>query len=774
MTQELINPMTPLEGTGPWLAGEFRITSGQAIKISAYGLTANDTICVRQLYLRQDGNATHQSAGCAVECPDPPAVIASIPYTYCGAAVCLCEAQPIIRIRDPGNYVLEFSGSGFDARQVIVTGEQLMAEDVSDAMLEMQCEACGGGGEGGAVPVQVLLNCAGEVHESGTKVPSCVEMTQAIGTAVDAIPTLLDCAGQAHADNAQVPSCDEMNQAIDEAIPTDAEIASVFNDCTGAPQQPGAALPTCAQMSAAIDEAIGALPEPPTPLALLDCKNQAIVSGTKVATCVDLTEAIAEIPDAPTPLALLDCEDQPIASGTKVATCVDLANAISQLPTAGCPPGWDVSLAANGPNWDMTVSGPPGHMFFITYITATGSGSTVSGAYLDSNGVYTSTHSNKPVSAYLTLPDCIFDFSDTGPEIITPHYNFVMAYNSGSSGNIAPDGAITDIEPLAAGMEKPRRIVVAPNRVAMYASNNDVSPPTNTATLRDIGWYFIDPVDPPAFGGLLTADPADTTSYTGSVNVSHVTHDSKYLVYFQGGRSIGDLFTAAIASDGSLTTLEVGAIQTSIDARNGLAPFKNSGKFYGFDYGAQTDIHLFDVSSQGVITSVPAPLPQNDIQAFVSGFVLNDDKTLVIFAGSVNSQQSYVRTYDISIPAAPVLVDTFDFTGSGYKQYNYNVAASGDRIVAVATNDNLSPSERITVWTVDSTGALTNMKTLDMVLPHAGHLDLLYDGSLFVTSDDTGNMRRFTIDSSNNISLAPSDTTSNTYRDVVLHMTDSV
>lgn len=142
MAQELISPVTPLEGPGPWLGAAFDIAPGGAIKLTAYGLTEGDRLCVRQIYQRQDGNATHQNSGCAVECPDPLSIIGSVPYTYCGQCVCMCLEQPILRIRDPGNYMLEFSGPGFASRQVTVVGVKLSAEDVSDALLMAQCSAC--------------------------------------------------------------------------------------------------------------------------------------------------------------------------------------------------------------------------------------------------------------------------------------------------------------------------------------------------------------------------------------------------------------------------------------------------------------------------------------------------------------------------------------------------------------------------------------------------------------------------------------------------------
>lgn len=135
----LLSSSTELSGATPWATGSFQLST-KALTLRAFGLGADDKICVKFVRKVQIGESGVVAGECGVTLPSDPVIQAREYLTDCGVKICICQKQPWVRL-DPthfpaGDYELEVSGTNVAARLVTVDVVE------SEAGGSTSCAAC--------------------------------------------------------------------------------------------------------------------------------------------------------------------------------------------------------------------------------------------------------------------------------------------------------------------------------------------------------------------------------------------------------------------------------------------------------------------------------------------------------------------------------------------------------------------------------------------------------------------------------------------------------
>lgn len=136
---ELINPTTEMIGSAPFKSDVFAVTDGQAIKFSAYNLSADALLSMVQVYSGVDTLGNHTAAECAVACPKEPVVVAEMPHSMCGKPTEITAARPIVYVADSGTFRFDFSGTAFNERKVFVVAQRVSLADVPPSFIDCCC-----------------------------------------------------------------------------------------------------------------------------------------------------------------------------------------------------------------------------------------------------------------------------------------------------------------------------------------------------------------------------------------------------------------------------------------------------------------------------------------------------------------------------------------------------------------------------------------------------------------------------------------------------------
>lgn len=136
----LFSSTTKLVGAAPWAVGSFTLESGQSFSITAFGLGADDMVCIEQVHNVQLGSANVTLDGCGINLPDGEVVAKSQQLVDCGVKVCICAKQPWVRLDSgrfpPGDYRLSVSGTN------IANGTVVINSEISEAFGSGSCAYC--------------------------------------------------------------------------------------------------------------------------------------------------------------------------------------------------------------------------------------------------------------------------------------------------------------------------------------------------------------------------------------------------------------------------------------------------------------------------------------------------------------------------------------------------------------------------------------------------------------------------------------------------------
>lgn len=137
---ELISPTTEMVGSAPFKSDVFAVAAGQAIKFSAYNLSADARLSMVQVYSGVDTLGNHTDAECAVACPKEPVVIAEMPHRICGKPTMITAALPILYVADSGTFRFDFSGTAFRERKVFVVAQRVNLAEVPSSFIDCCCK----------------------------------------------------------------------------------------------------------------------------------------------------------------------------------------------------------------------------------------------------------------------------------------------------------------------------------------------------------------------------------------------------------------------------------------------------------------------------------------------------------------------------------------------------------------------------------------------------------------------------------------------------------
>lgn len=116
-----------LAGASPWTMAGFEVSDKPKL-IFAYGLGADDVICVRRVVSSDNPNSGFKSNGCSTTAPQAGFVLARQDVMSCGIRVCMCANQNSVVISEPGDYELVGTGSGIAGGSIYIEATEWLSE----------------------------------------------------------------------------------------------------------------------------------------------------------------------------------------------------------------------------------------------------------------------------------------------------------------------------------------------------------------------------------------------------------------------------------------------------------------------------------------------------------------------------------------------------------------------------------------------------------------------------------------------------------------------
>jgi hypothetical protein len=135
----LLDSSMLLDGASPWAVGSFEVAD-KPIIIRAFGLGADDLICVKMVRKVQLGSGNVTVDGCGTKPAEIETKAASEYFTDCSVKVCICAKQPWTVVSLSGDYELEVRGSNVTLSAVTVTAD--IYHGASLPICAAQCKAC--------------------------------------------------------------------------------------------------------------------------------------------------------------------------------------------------------------------------------------------------------------------------------------------------------------------------------------------------------------------------------------------------------------------------------------------------------------------------------------------------------------------------------------------------------------------------------------------------------------------------------------------------------
>jgi hypothetical protein len=136
---QILNSQSILTGASPWDAGEFSVADKPVI-IRAFGLGADDLICVKMVRKVQAGNPNVTASNCEITLPSGEVIAERQYLTDCGVKVCICAKQPWTVVSLSGSYQIEVSGSNIGNKLVTVEADIYLGSSLPNCAV--MCKAC--------------------------------------------------------------------------------------------------------------------------------------------------------------------------------------------------------------------------------------------------------------------------------------------------------------------------------------------------------------------------------------------------------------------------------------------------------------------------------------------------------------------------------------------------------------------------------------------------------------------------------------------------------
>lgn len=116
----ILDKDTPLNGASPWALPTTVTVTDKPIWVSAFGMGADDKICVRKILRSSDG--TGFSLGhCGTSGPSTGEILYREAVVHCGDPLCLVAGMSGIAIMEPGEYEFAASGPNVEAKLIYAT-----------------------------------------------------------------------------------------------------------------------------------------------------------------------------------------------------------------------------------------------------------------------------------------------------------------------------------------------------------------------------------------------------------------------------------------------------------------------------------------------------------------------------------------------------------------------------------------------------------------------------------------------------------------------------